>query len=264
MDILFIGDIVGKVGRKCVQTYLPSLIEKENIDFVIANGENVTHGKGISEDHLMELFDDGIDVVTLGNHYAAKKDIFSFIDSYEGLLRPNNLHHSIPGTGTNVFRVNDKIKVRVTNLLGQVYMNNNVSNPFDNLEEIIKNDDSHIHIVDFHAEATGEKYALAYAFDGKISCVLGTHTHIQTSDAHLLPQGTGIMSDVGMCGPYDSILGVNAQDVVKRTWTGYPSVFNVKEDGDGIFNGVILHFDDHDYHLVSFKPIYQIIKESKF
>lgn len=261
MKILFIGDIVGSMGRNIVGMMIDRITSEEPIDFIIANGENATHGKGLSEDHLNELFDVGIDVVTLGNHYANKKDIFNFLDSYEELLRPNNLHHSIPGTGSGVFNVNG-VKIRVTNLLGRVYMALDVNNPFDDLDSICASDESDIHIVDFHAEATGEKYALAHAFDGKVSAVLGTHTHVQTRDARVLPNGTAYISDVGMCGPYDSILGVKKEDVVKRTWTSQPTPFNVQEEGEGIFSGVILTFNDATFKCERIQPIYEILEDN--
>ena len=258
MKILFIGDIVGSLGRDIVVTMIDKITSEHDIDFIIANGENATHGKGLSEAHLNDLFDAGIDVVTLGNHYANKKEIFNFLDAYNELLRPNNLHHSIPGTGTNVFDVNG-VKIRVTNLLGRVYMALDVNNPFDDLDAICASDDSDIHIVDFHAEATGEKYALAHAFDGKVSAVLGTHTHVQTRDNRILPYGTAYISDVGMCGPYDSILGVKKEDVVKRTWTSQPTPFNVQEEGESIFSAVLLTFNDQTYECERIQTIYEIL-----
>ena len=258
MKVLFIGDIVGSLGRKIVSTMIEKITSEEEIDFIIANGENATHGKGLSEAHLIELFDAGIDVVTLGNHYANKKDIFNFLDAYNELLRPNNLHHSIPGVGSNVFDCNG-VKIRVTNLLGRVYMAIDVNNPFDDLDLICANDEADIHIVDFHAEATGEKYALAHAFDGKVSAVLGTHTHVQTRDNRILPYGTAYISDVGMCGPYDSILGVKKEDVVKRTWTSQPTPFNVQEEGESVFSAVLLTFNNQTYECERIQTIYEIL-----
>ena len=258
MKILFIGDIVGSMGRDVVASMIEKITRDIEIDFIIANGENATHGKGLSEAHLNELFDSGIDVVTLGNHYAHKKEIYNFLDAYNELLRPNNLHSSIPGTGTNVFDCNG-VKIRVTNLIGRVYMALDANNPFDDLNSICASDDSNIHIVDFHAEATGEKYALAHAFDGKVSAVLGTHTHVQTRDCRILPYGTAYISDVGMCGPYDSILGVKKEDVVKRTWTSQPTPFNVQEQGEYIFSAVILTFNDSTYECENIEPIYEIL-----
>ena len=263
MNVLFIGDIVGKIGRDIVYSMIEKITSENAIDFIIANGENATHGKGLTEAHFNELLDSGIDVITLGNHYAAKKEIFNYLDTYENILRPQNLHKSIPGVGTNVYDCNG-VKIRVTNLLGRVYMSLDVDNPFDALNDIIENDDSDIHIVDFHAEATGEKYALACGFDGRVSAVLGTPTHVQTRDYRILSNGTAYISDVGMCGPYDSILGVKKEDVVTRTWTGTPTVFEVKEDGSGLFSACLLSFDDKTYKCINIRPIYMVLDEGEY
>ena len=139
MEILFIGDIVGRPGRECVYTLLPDLIDEYGIDFVIANGENVTHGKGLSKEHMLEMLENGVDAITLGNHSFAKKDIFNYIDDYEEVIRPYNLHSVFPGRGTSVFEIEGKT-IRVTNLLGRVYMGMNVENPFDSLNDIVEND----------------------------------------------------------------------------------------------------------------------------
>jgi metallophosphoesterase (TIGR00282 family) len=263
MNILFIGDVVGRIGREIVSAMIERITSENEVDFIIANGENATHGKGLSEAHFNELLDAGIDVVTLGNHYAAKKEIFSYIDTYDNILRPNNLHSSIPGVGTNVFECNG-VRIRVTNLLGRVEMNMDASNPFDDLQNIVNEGGCDIHIVDFHAEATGEKYALANAFDGEVSAVLGTHTHVQTRDYRLLKKGTAYMSDVGMCGPYDSILGVKKEDIVTKTWTGIPTVFNVMDEGPGVFSAVLLTFDDKTYKCVGIRPIYKVLEENEY
>ena len=263
MNILFIGDIVGKLGRDVVAYMIDKITSNRPIDFIIANGENATHGKGLNEDHFKDLLDAGVDVVTLGNHYASKKEIFNYIDSYDCLLRPNNLHESIPGTGTGIYDLNG-VKIRVTNLMGRAFMNMNVDNPFDNLQKIIAEEEkADIHIVDFHAEATGEKYSLAYAFDGQVSAVLGTHTHVQTRDYRLLERGTAYMSDVGMCGPYNSILGTKKETVITKTWTGYPTMFEMVDHDDSLFSGVIMEFDDHTFKCTSMEPVYEVVSEEE-
>lgn len=258
MRILFIGDIVGKIGRDLIRDHLPTLIEEKNIDFVIANGENASHGKGLNENHFNGLVDAGVDVVTLGNHYAAKTELLDYIDFYDNLLRPDNLHSSIPGRGSAIYEC-DGIRIRVTNLLGRSFMPQDVDNPFDDLNRLVDLKDADIHIVDFHAEANGEKYALGYAFDGAISALIGTHTHVQTKDSKILPNGTFYISDVGMCGPYDSVLGTEPADVVKRTWTGMHTLFNTVESGRGIISAVILDFDN-DNKLKSFETIYKVVE----
>ncbi len=259
MNILFIGDIVAKSGRQVVARMIQELQEEYEIEFIIANGENATHGKGISRANYDELIECGIDCITLGNHYGARKEIFNFIDDCDNLLRPYNLHYSIPGFGTTVLETFSGKKIRVTNLLGRAFINLNANNPFEALKEIIQEDQADIHIVDFHAEATGEKLALAYAFDGKIDALLGTHTHVQTRDYRLLPNGTAYISDVGMCGPYNGILGAGKEEVITRTWTGLSSTFTIEDDDDqSLFNAVILSFDNNN-RCIAIKPIYKIL-----
>ncbi len=258
MNILFIGDIVGKPGRKAVCDSLQDLIEENEIDFVIANGENATHGKGLSKEHMLELIEAGVDVITLGNHAFAKKELFDYINDYEEVLRPLNLHSIFPGNGTGVYEFENK-KIRVTNLLGRVFMSLEVDNPFDKLLEIVENDNSDIHIVDFHAETTGEKQALAFAFDGKVTAVLGTHTHVPTADNRILPKGTAYQSDVGMVGPYNGILGADKEAVIKRTWTSYPSVFQVEDSPEVILSASILKINDYTNKVEKIERIKKII-----
>ena len=258
MNILFIGDVVGKQGREITKYFIERLSEDYDLDFIIANLENATHGKGLNKAHFLEMLESGVDVVTLGNHFLAKKEILDYIDDYDEVIRPGNIHKSNKGKGTSVFTCLDK-KVRVTNLLGRAFMSENNDNPFDYLEEVVKNDTSDIHIVDFHAEATGEKQALAWAFDGKVTAVLGTHTHVQTNDLRLLKQGTAYISDVGMCGPYDGILGACREDVIKRTWTGAPTLFRVQECDDIVFSAVLLNIDENTNKVIEFKKIYEIV-----
>ena len=215
MNILFIGDVVGKPGRDAVKYYLENNAEDLGLDFVIANLENASHGKGLQKNHFLEMLNSGVDVATMGNHTFAKKTIYEFINDYDNLLRPVNLHSSLPGTGSNVFEV-DGLRIRVTNLIGRVYMSENNGNPFDALKSIVDNSQDDIHIVDFHAEATGEKLSLGYAFDGLVNVIVGTHTHIQTNDLRLLPKGTLYLSDVGMCGPNNGILGSSREEVIRR------------------------------------------------
>ena len=192
MKILFIGDIVGIVGRRMIHDHLNTFVEKYHIDFVIANAENATHGKGLIRHHYEELIDDGIDAITLGNHYDNKSEIRRYIDSADRLIRPLNLIHEYPGEGSILFEYNG-ITIRVTNLLGSAFMDENVNNPYYSLLELINNEEkADIHIVDYHAEATGEKLCLAYALDGKVSAVLGTHTHVQTRDYQILENGTAL------------------------------------------------------------------------
>ncbi len=257
MNILFIGDIVGKLGRKVLKEHLEDIIHEYEVDFVIANGENVTHGKGLVKEHMLELISLGIDVITLGNHAFAKKELFDYINDYDEIIRPANFHQEFPGKGSNVFKFENKT-IRVTNLLGSVFMNMNVANPFDTLKNIVDSDDSDIHIVDFHAETTGEKYALGYAFDGKITALIGTHTHVATVDNRILENGTAYQSDVGMVGPNEGILGVDKEAVIKKSWTGLPSVFQVMEKGEIIFSATLLKIDDYTNKVKQIERIQKI------
>lgn len=243
-----------------IKDHLSEIVEKHNIDFVIANGENVTHGKGLIRHHYFELIDDGIDVVTLGNHYDNKNDIRRYLNNVDCLVRPLNLLHEYPGDGSVVYDV-DGVTIRVTNLLGEAMMPETVNNPYYSLIELMSNPDAEkatIHIIDFHAEATGEKYCLAHALDGKVSAVLGTHTHVQTRDYRILENGTAFISDVGMTGLYDGALGFDKDSVTRRIVYGEQSPFTIPEDGKGILSAVVLNVDEIDGHTKEIYPIYLI------
>lgn len=245
--ILFIGDIVGSFGRYLVTKHVPLLRQKYALDFVIANGENVTHGKGIIRHHLETLLAAGIDVVTLGNHYDAKSEIKTYIHETPQLIRPLNIKQSFPGLGSDVFEVQG-ISLRITNLMGQAFMEktnqSTLHNPFEVMETLLKEKPSTFHIVDFHAEATGEKHAFAYAFDGQLTAVLGTHTHVQTNDARILPLGTAYISDVGMTGAHEGILGVKKESVIAKMWKGTSSAFEPLDHGEGVLSAVLLECDE--------------------
>lgn len=259
--ILFIGDIVGSFGRYMVTKHVPLLREKYAIDCVIANGENVTHGKGIIRHHFDSLIQAGIDVVTLGNHYDAKSEIKSFIHETPQLLRPYNIKQPFPGLGSDVFEFQG-ITIRVTNMMGQAFMEKSnqstLHHPFDMMDQLLKERPTTFHIVDFHAEATGEKHAFAYAFDGQVTAVIGTHTHVQTSDARVLPQGTAYITDVGMTGAHDGILGVKKETVIAKMWKGIKGPFEPLDHGEGVLSAVIIECDEkigrvHTIHSIQVK-----------
>ena len=251
----------GKIGRRMIKENLSRLVEKYEIDFVIANGENASHGKGLLKNQYEELIDAGVDVITLGNHYNSKKEIANYIDRVDRIVRPLNLINSFPGEGSVVFDL-DGISVRVTNLLGSAFMNENVDNPYKSVMEIIENEEPcNIHIVDFHAEATGEKQCLGYALDGKVSAVLGTHTHVQTHDAKILPQGTAFISDVGMTGYADGVLGCTKETVVSKIIFGQMSKFETPDTGRGILSAVVLDIDEITGLAKQIFPIYYLESE---
>ncbi len=263
MKVLFIGDIVGKIGRRIVKEKLNYFVEKYNIDFVIANGENATHGKGLIFNHYNELINAGIDVITLGNHYDSKNEITRYIDRVDRLVRPVNLLKPFPGEGSVIFDV-DGINIRVTNILGEAFINEQVNNPYYAMLEVMSEDEQvNIDIIDFHGEATAEKMAFARAFDGKVAAVLGTHTHVQTNDAHVLPKGTAFISDVGMCGEYDSILGFETEAVVQKTIYGANSKFQLHEDGKGLFSAVVIDIDEMTGLARDIFSIYYIEEEDR-
>ncbi len=227
MNFLLIGDIVGRAGRRAVRKYLDDIISKHDIDFVIANGENSAGGFGITEKVADELFEYGIDCLTMGNHTWKNKNIYKFIDSEPGLVRPLNFAPGIPGRGVSSFLKNGR-RIVVVNLIGQIFMQAHDS-PFRVIDKNIKSIrmEADILLIDFHAEATGEKIALARFLDGKADCVFGTHTHVQTNDAQVLPEGTAYISDLGLTGAVDSILGMKPDEIIKKHVTGLPTKFKV-------------------------------------
>ncbi len=239
-----------------IKDHLQSIVDKYHIDFVIANGENTTHGKGLMRNHYLELIDNGIDVITLGNHYDSKNDIRRYIDNADRLVRPLNLLHPYPGEGSVVYDLNG-VSVRVTNVLGSVFMNEQVNNPYYSLIELMsEGEKADIHIVDFHAEATGEKLCLAYALDGKVSAVIGTHTHVQTRDFKILENGTAYISDVGMTGYADGALGFDKETVVNKIVYGNQSRFDLPSEGRGLLSAVVIDVDDYTGKSKEIFPIY--------
>ena len=261
MKILFIGDVVGRVGRRLLKERIPYYVDKYEIDFVIANGENASHGKGLTRNQYFELLDAGVDAITLGNHYMSKSEILRYINQVDRLVRPYNLLKEFPGEGSVVFEVNG-VSIRVTNLLGSAFMNEEVNAPYYSILNLLSDEEepATIHIVDFHAEATGEKQSLAFALDGKVSAVLGTHTHVQTSDAHVLPNGTAFISDVGMTGFADGVLGCTKETVVEKIIYGKQSKFQTPDEGRGVFSAVVIDIDDITGLANQIFPIYYLEK----
>ncbi|MTI94507.1 MAG: TIGR00282 family metallophosphoesterase [Firmicutes bacterium] len=241
MKILFIGDIVGKSGRDALASYLPELRKDHHWDLCIANGENAAGGKGLTESVAHDLLDLGIDIMTMGNHTWDNKEIFSFIDSAPWLIRPCNYPVGTPGQGWIVKEVSGK-RVGVINVAGQVFMNP-LDCPFTAMDRVLAEMDvCDYYLVDMHAEATSEKLALAYYLDGRVGAVLGTHTHIQTADERVLPNGTVYITDVGMTGALISVLGMEVTPVVERFTTKLPRRFKAAS-GPGMVNAVWLDLD---------------------
>ncbi|MGL4382371.1 MAG: TIGR00282 family metallophosphoesterase [Bacilli bacterium] len=252
MKILFIGDIFGEVGREAVYTYLPLIKKKYQVECVIANAENATHGRGISSNHYHDLLNHGVNLITMGNHTFDRQDMFDWINQADFLIRPANYTNLVPGIGTKVIEIN-QVKIRVTNLIGRVFMDGAINNPYEVFDEIIKADQADIHIVDFHAEASSEKIAFALNYDGIISALIGTHTHVTTADEQILPKGSGFISDVGMCGSYQSCIGMDPKNVIYKMKTGLPARFEVAKTKP-MFSGLLLDFNNKN-QLVALKRI---------
>lgn len=245
MKILCIGDIVGKPGRNYLKQNLNRIINEESIDLIIANGENSAGGVGITKEIFDELISLGIDVITLGNHSWAKKEVFDFINVTDRIIRPANYPINTPGVGYTIVEKKG-IRIAVINMCGRVFMEC-IDCPFKTIDSILSNIEGKVDIaiLDFHAEATSEKIAMGWYLDGRISAIFGTHTHIQTSDEIILPNGTGYITDVGMTGPYESVLGMEKNIVIKKFITSLPSRFEVAK-GNAIFGSIIFDFNNEN------------------
>ena len=255
MKILAVGDIVGSAGINELKQKLKKIKEEEKIDFVIVNGENSAEGMGITEKNFKDITSLGVDCITMGNHTWGKKDIFKFIDNPK-IIRPANYPNGVVGKGYNIYKCKDK-KIAVINLIGRVDINILTENPFLEANKIIdkiKNEVDMI-FVDFHAEATAEKIALGYYLDGKVTAVFGTHTHVQTADEKILPNGTAYITDIEMTGPKYSVIGMNIQASIKRFETALPERYKIAE-GECILNGVIFDVDDTTSKVKKIDKIY--------
>lgn len=255
LNIFFIGDIVGKPGRRAVRELLPSLIDECSIDLVIANGENASGGFGLTPEIAEELVDLDVDVITSGNHIWDNKSIIDYIDDKAWLLRPANYPSGVPGIGSGVFETPIGLKVGVINLEGRVFMDP-VDCPFRKGDEIVETMKKKVSviIVDFHAEATSEKVAMGWFMDGKVSAVIGTHTHVQTSDERILPKGTAYMTDAGMTGSVDSIIGVQVDKALKRFLTKMPQKFETAKKNIQL-QGVVVSVESESGKAVKIKRV---------
>lgn len=252
INILCIGDIVGSAGREVVAKYIPELKEQYQIDMVIANGENSAHGKGITRKIYQQLLSYGIDCITMGNHTFSKNDLFQFIDEADHMVRPGNMEPVEYGEHTRIFKVKNK-RIAVSNLLGEVWMNNVVDSPFALMEDILDDIEADIHIVDFHGETTSEKIAFTYLFASRVAAVVGTHTHVQTADERIV-DGTAAISDLGMCGPYRSVIGRDVDEIITRFTSDEQTKFKIAE-GPAIFCGVVINIDEETNQAISIQRI---------
>ncbi len=247
MRLLFLGDVVGRAGRKAVVEGLPALIKRYKLDFVVVNAENAAGGFGITEAIMQDLLDAGADVLTLGNHAFDQRDALVFIERHDRLLRPLNYPKGTPGKGAGLFRARNGADVMVTTAMGRVFMME-LDCPFRALEAEVAacplKQGADVIVVDFHAEATSEKQAMGVYLDGRVSLVVGTHTHAPTADERVLPGGTAFMSDAGMCGDYNSVLGMELDEPVNRFLTKIPRGRFEPASGPATLSGLAVDIDD--------------------
>ena len=250
MKILFLGDVMGRSGRHSLRDHLPQAIIDNNIDFVIANGENAAGGFGITESICNELYSYGVNVITTGNHLWDQKEITNYIDKDQNLLKPYNFAEGSPGLGFNIYELANKEKIAVINIMGNLFMRS-CDNAFFKIEEVLQkidvNDLSFI-FVDFHAEASSEKMAMGHHLDGRVTAVVGTHTHVPTADANIMEHGTAYQTDAGMCGDYDSVIGTKKKEFVRKFATQDTERKRVPPaDGIGTLCGVIIESQDSNF-----------------
>jgi metallophosphoesterase (TIGR00282 family) len=241
---LLIGDIIGKPGREATYQLLPSLRAELDLDMVVANGENIAAGAGLTPRLAEELLDGGIDVITSGNHIWDKREIYDYLDTERPVLRPINYPDDAPGRGWTIHQTRAGVEVAIINAMGRVFMNQ-LDSPFTRLDALLDEAAEPlpaVRIVDFHCEVTSEKNAMGWYLDGRVSAVVGTHTHVPTADARILPKGTAYISDIGMTGPRDSIIGMKIETVLPRFTSHLPTRFEVA-DGPVSFNAVVVEVD---------------------
>jgi metallophosphoesterase (TIGR00282 family) len=247
MRILFLGDVVGRPGRVAVMEQLPTLRERYALDFVVVNGENAAGGFGITEPILNELLDAGADVVTTGNHVFDQREALVFIERHDRLLRPLNFPPGTPGKGAGLFKAKSGAEVLVINAQGRVFMAD-LDDPFRAVERELEacglKSGADAILIDFHAEATSEKEALGHFVDGRATAVIGTHTHVPTADEQILNKGTAYISDAGMCGDFDSVLGMDKEEPLQRFLTKIPTGRFAPSSGEATLCGVAVEVDD--------------------
>jgi len=257
MRILLIGDIFGNCGRKTVEQILPQLKQEYGINFIIANGENIAHGNGITEKYYQFLLEQHVDVVTMGNHTYGNHDLFNFIENAKRLVRPYNYPTGAPGVGYVTVKYNNTT-ITVFQMIGRTFSNEALDCPFQKTEELLQKVKSDIYICDFHAEATSEKIAYGLHFDGRINIIVGTHTHVQTNDARILPKGTMYMTDLGMTGALEGVIGVEPSLIIKKFITGMPTRHVPMESGKKQFCGLIVDINETNQKVAKFDIINMI------
>ena len=262
LNILFIGEVNGKIGRRTVQEILPKLKKEFKPDLVILNADNLAHGNDVSETTIKEMLATGVDAFTGGDHCFGNTGSLNIYDADLPLLRPANYSKNAPGKGFMVLELKNGHKILLISLVGQVFMSMDYDNPFHKVDEILSNlanNNLSAIIIDIHAEATSEKIALAHYLEGRVSAILGTHTHIMTADGRVSDSGTALITDVGMTGFADGVLGVAKEDIIKTFLTQIKTSHIIPETGRSIFNAVLLTIDSKTKKAVSIKPITKYI-----
>lgn len=255
MNILFFGDIMGKPGRRALAQVLPKLQKKHHPDLIVVNGENLAHGIGITERTIRDLLNSKVDIITSGNHIFDKKEGIPLLDDpMLSIVRPANYPPDVPGRGYLTTEVKDK-KILVINLLGRVFFSEDFDCPFRKAQEIISQNPADIILVDFHSEATSEKRSLGFYLDGKVTVFVGTHTHVPTADAQILPQGTAYISDVGMVGIKHSVIGVEKKAIIESFLNQLPHQMDIPESGLCVVNGVLIKINDQTNRAEAIQPI---------
>jgi len=259
MRILFLGDVMGRAGRAAVAAHLPGLIADWALDFTVINAENATNGLGLSPEHARALFEAGADCLTLGDHAFDQKEMLAHVEAETRILRPLNFAKSAPGRGARLFEARGGRRVLVMQVLGQVFMKRPFDDPFSALDQVLRSfplgGQAQAIVVDIHCEATSEKMAVGHFCDGRASLVVGTHTHVPTADAQILPGGTALLSDAGMCGDYDSVIGMDKTEPLRRFVTGMAKGRFEPARGEATLAGVFVETDDATGRALRIVPV---------
>lgn len=261
--VLFLGDVVGALGRTMVQKHLPHIRKQYDIDAVVVNGENSAQGKGITTRIIRSFKHMGVDVITTGNHVWAKREVYAYLQEAKDVLRPANFPSVCPGTGVAIFTLQSGVSIGVINVQGRVFMHHHVDCPFRTVESLLTYVHSRTNLVfvDMHAETTSEKMALGHFLDGKVTGVVGTHTHVQTADERILPHGTAFITDLGMAGALNGMLGMQTAPVLNNFLTQMPHAFVVENKGPAVLGGVYIDGDIETGSAVRIERI-KIVDES--
>ncbi len=243
MKILIVGDVYSKLGRASLEENIKKIKQEQTINFIIVNGENISHGKGMNLNHYKWLMGLGVNVITMGNHTWNNRQIFDYIDESNSIVRPYNYKHEYPGKGYITVNYNG-LKITVFQMIGRTFMNEDDYCPFKKTEELLENVKSDIYICDFHAEATSEKIAYGHYFDGRVDVMFGTHTHVQTSDNRILPNGSAYITDVGMTGPVDGVIGTKKEIIINRFMNDAKELFQPQDTGRKQFCAIIIEIND--------------------